>query len=201
VPECAGGIVVVLIVLATYLPVTLHLPNDYNPQSPFNSVYKSLGTIYAQDADRVYGAEEVAFVDKALQMIPEDALVVNSPHDGSVFSYGVNHLNAYFRSVSLKRLTDDAKAITRKLNHYATDPKVQEAVRNTGAQYVLQLDHGVSYEDLNKLPQFYESRKFKWKGIDRIDDNTPGFTVVLSDGDMRLYRIDGATDNAIDRPE
>jgi len=29
----------------------------------------------------------------------------------------------------------------------------------------------------------------KWAGIDTISDDTPGFSVVLAQGDMRLYRI------------
>ena len=29
----------------------------------------------------------------------------------------------------------------------------------------------------------------QWTGIDAINDQTPGFEVVLSEGDMRLYRI------------
>ena len=29
-----------------------------------------------------------------------------------------------------------------------------------------------------------------WKGINAIDDNTDGFTLLLSDGSMSLYRID-----------
>ena len=28
-----------------------------------------------------------------------------------------------------------------------------------------------------------------WSGIRAIDDSTPGFETVLSEGDMRLYRI------------
>ena len=29
-----------------------------------------------------------------------------------------------------------------------------------------------------------------WKGITSITDTTPGFKVVLSEGDMRLYEIE-----------
>ena len=31
--------------------------------------------------------------------------------------------------------------------------------------------------------------KHNWEGIDNITDKTKGFTVVLSQGDMRLYKI------------
>ena len=29
----------------------------------------------------------------------------------------------------------------------------------------------------------------QWRGIDGINDDTPGFEVVLAEGDMRLYKI------------
>lgn len=190
-PALASGLVMVVLALATFMP--LHIPNTMFKNSlgtPFSSVYEQLGEIYAQDENRVYGAEEVAFVDKAMGLMPEGALVVNSPQDGSLFSYGVNHLNAYYRATSLKNQTDESKALSRHLYEYASNPEVQKAVRETGAQYVLQLDQGVSYEDLIKLPQYHEQGTKNWVGIDRIRDDTPGFTVVLSEGDMRLLRID-----------
>lgn len=28
-----------------------------------------------------------------------------------------------------------------------------------------------------------------WTGVTNIDENTPGFELVLSEGDMRLYKI------------
>ena len=37
----------------------------------------------------------------------------------------------------------------------------------------------------------YLKRGDTWDGIERVDDATPGFTVVAARGDMRLYRIEG----------
>lgn len=190
-PAVASGAVMTLLAVLTFAPFCIPT-SVYNIRTPFDSVYQQLREIYAQDGNRVYGAEEVAFVDKAMEAIPEGALVLNSPNDGSMFAYGVNHLNAYYRASSIKKKneTSDSKVLRAHLDEYASNPKVQEAVKSTGAHYVLQLDQGVPYEDLVKLPQFYEENRDKWVGIDRIDDGTPGFTLVLADGDMRLYRID-----------
>jgi hypothetical protein len=63
-------------------------------------------------------------------------------------------------------------------------------VKATGLQYVLQLDQGVKYDDLIKLPQFYSEKRWKWSGIDRMRDDTPGFSLVLSEGDMRLFKVE-----------
>ncbi len=196
-PQTITAVLVVLFALATYAPVGVSALGTYI-QTPYNSVYGKLAEIYKQDANRVYGAEEVAFVDKALAITGEDALVINQPNDGSLFAYGVNHMNAYYRSSALKRQTDDSNMIRKHLNEYATNAEVQQAVRNTGATYVLQLDQGVSYEDLIKLPQYYEKNRDGWIGIDRIRDDTPGFTCVLSEGDMRLYRIDDLSGETAD---
>ena len=192
-PALASGVVMTLLAIVTFAPFCI--PNDvYNIRTPFDSIYEQLHEIYAQDGNRVYGAEEVAFVDKALDAIPEGALVLNSPNDGSLFAYGVNHMNTYYRSSSLKKQTSDSKVLSRRLDKYASNSKVQKAVEATGAQYVLQLDQGVSYDDLIKLPQFYKQNRDKWAGIDRIRDDTPGFSVVLAEGDMRLYKIEQGDD-------
>ena len=81
-------------------------------------------------------------------------------------------------------------AIRTKLANYETDADVQKAVEDTGAKYVLQLDQGVAYEEGVWLPQYSDPEP--WKGIDDIRDDTPGFKVVLSEGDMRLYEIEEA---------
>lgn len=197
-PQYVVAVLVALFVLATYPPlaVTVH---GHVVQTPYNSIYKKLGDIYTQDANRVYGSEEVAFVDEVRHIVG-DSLVLNQPNDGSMFSYGVNHLNAYYRvsNIKLARETETSFTLRKQLNEYATNPEVQAAVRETGAEYVLQLDQGVSYEDLIKLPQFYESNREKWIGVDRIRDDTPGFELVLSEGDMRLYRIEDTAGTAGD---
>ena len=188
-PQVGAAIVMILLVAITYPTQTLQIGNR-TMHTPFASVAEILQDIYGNDSHRVYGAEEVAFVDKALSVIPEGALVINSPHDGSLFAYGVNHMNTYLRGTGIKHQSDDAILIRKHLCEYATNQEVKQAIERVDADYVLQLDQGVSYEDLIKLPQYYEQRRDKWAGIDKIRDDTPGFTLVLSEGDMRLYKID-----------
>ena len=38
-------------------------------------------------------------------------------------------------------------------------------------------------------PHVYPPNVEEWAGIDGVRDDTPGFEVVLSEGDMRLYKI------------
>ena len=61
-------------------------------------------------------------------------------------------------------------------------------------------DHGVRYvlllgEDAGTMGSWKGSfHEQDWLGISSINDETPGFKIVLSQGNMRLYEI---TDNSI----
>ena len=147
-------------------------------------------TIRERHSEQVYSPEEVQFVREALEVIPPNSLVVNAPGDGSLWAYGANGLNTLYRSIEPKGTTPDATIIREHLCEYATSQAVRDAVAKTGAKYVLLLDKGVSHEDGHWIWQFDKDHMDAWRGVNAIDDNTPGFTDVLSKGDeMRLYRI------------
>ena len=63
------------------------------------------------------------------------------------------------------------------------------AVQDAGTAYVLQLDHDVPFEDGVWLIQTNEDNRKDFAGIEAVDDDTPGFEVIMEKGDMRLYRI------------
>lgn len=149
-----------------------------------SQIYKT----YNPDVEHVYSTEEVAFVDKVKDEIGEDELVINQPNDGSTFAYGISGLNTYYRHCREGGQTEDSVTIRTKLADYSSDKAVQKAVNDIGAHYVLQLDQGVSLEDGEWFYQYTNPEP--WKGIDSICDDTPGFKVVLSEGDMRLYEIE-----------
>ncbi|MDD5799517.1 MAG: hypothetical protein PUD09_02550 [Coriobacteriales bacterium] len=133
--------------------------------------------------------------DEALGTIDNGDVVINIPNDGSCFSYALQQMNVYYHSVELatgdsNNETQDSKIIRTRLSRIATDSEVQKAVANTGAKYVLVLDKGtMEHGGANILPPYEEQ---VWEGVYSIDDSTPGFTTVLSKGDMRLYKIDSA---------
>ena len=176
------------ILFTAYLP---HLELSAAHVSLKGSLAHMSEDIRNRHAEQIYSSEEVAFSRKALTTISSDALVINSPADGSMWAYGVCGLNTYYRSILLPGLTEDANLIRENLVDFARDPKVRDAVRRTGARYVLQLDKNVSYADGHWIWQFSEEMVQDWRGIDAIDEGTPGFSLVLAEGsDMRLYRID-----------
>ena len=131
--------------------------------------------------------EEVAFIQKAAATIGPDQAVINLPYDGSLIAYGLTGLKAYY----LERYgyegaheTLESSLIRTDLNEISTRGDVLEAVQSTGCRYVLLLKRD---KDI-----VYNFDPLLWQGISDIDDATPGFTPVLSEGDMRLYRIDAA---------
>ena len=139
--------------------------------------------------DHIYSGWESDFVSEAAEITGDD-LVLNMPHDGSLWAYGVNGMNTYFRSVKLKEQNDDAVLIREKLAEYAKNDEVQAVVKRTGAKYVMLLDKDIPYEDGLWLQQYTEKAVGQWSGLSDVDDDTPGFELVLSkDDDMRLYRI------------
>ena len=140
-------------------------------------------------AEQIYSADEEAFVRKAMEKVPPGALVINDPHDGSAFAYGLNGLNTYYRHIDLGTEAEESPLIRERLSELAADADVAQAVRDAGAAYVLQLDHDVPFEEGVWLIQTNEDNRGNFAGIDAIDDDTPGFEVVIEEDDKRLYRI------------
>ncbi len=133
-----------------------------------------------QNLDRVLPADERAFAARVKAEVG-DAVVLNVPDDGSCLLYGLDDLDVLW-----KRDSDAHPELREHLDRYAADPEVQRAVAETGAHYVLQLDQG----NLDGAGMYHTYRHDNWAGIDAVGPTTPGFTEVLSEGDMRLYRIE-----------
>ena len=133
-------------------------------------------------------SEEDAFVKRVMSIAGRDC-VVNVPNDGSCWSYGVEGLNTLFRRSATAGPSGSepyATVLRTKLCDYAASDEVREAVEMTGARYVMLLDDK-SYDDRTVVKLRYKEED--WVGIESITQDTPGFTLVLSEGDMRLYRI------------
>ncbi len=185
----ATAAIVALVFIPTATLSSPDIPKDTpkSIQSPFGTVRNLLATRYAE---RIYSPEEIAFVNRAKELVPQDALVINAPADGSMWSYGVNGLRTYYHSIMFVGQKPQSDLIRLHLREYATSEEVRNAVAQIGATYVLLLDKGVSHEQGDWIWQYDESQTKEWEGITDIDDNTPGFKTVLAEGDeMRLYRI------------
>lgn len=184
---------VISFVTINFFPSYTYPKSSQVVQTPFGVVQQQMKNIFDTSKEQVYSSEEQEFVEKVLSVIPEGSLVINQPNDGSIFSYGINELNSYYRFIIREygipsNETPESELIRTSLCNYATDKEVQQAVQSIGAKYVLLLDQGREWDDMPTLPQSKSSDN--WIGIDSIDDSTPGFKIVLAEDDMRLYEIE-----------
>lgn len=187
-----GVIVSVVFAATVFWPFSPQDPH-VQPRSAFGAVSRSLQEMNSFNHPRVYDMKEEQFVRMVQRFLPQGAMVINFPDDGSAFAYAQNGLNAYYRYVwtyGSDTETKESKVIRRGLNRISEDEEVRQAVEKIGARYLLLLDKGMASRDGRWLFSYY-NRGDTWSGIETIDDNTPGFTVVAAQDDMRLYRIDG----------
>lgn len=175
------------VVTATMLSLILFMPNYILAGN--GNVSTGMGERFGRFMDistkmKYYTQEEKAFAEKCMSIVGDD-LVVNFSFDGSVFAYQENDMNVLFKHYTPSGAGDRA-AIRLSLDEIETNEEVRRAVRNTGAKYVLLLDDGHS-ADRSVYEEFLTEDD--WRGILDIDRDTPGFELVLSEGDMRLYKI------------
>ena len=138
-----------------------------------------LNEVFEPREHTTYKASEDEFVKKALQIVGND-LVVNNPYDGSLVLNSLYGMNIFYRAkVEVEELPQSV-IIRTKLNEVATNPEVQQAVRETGARYVLLLDL--------ENPALLGDQSYFFSGL-QITDKDPGFEVVLREGPYRLYKI------------
>ena len=98
-------------------------------------------------------------------------------------------MNTYFRRAGTSGpagLEEYTSLIRTRLCDYASSDEVRAAVEQAGAHYVMMLDDK-SGDDRTVVNLRYKEED--WAGIESITPETPGFSLVLSEGDMRLYRI------------
>ena len=182
------GILVVALCAVQFFPLSL----DYGSRTVKTGLVEICSQIQTRYSwDDKYTGEERAFVQKVMDAIDDDAYVANFPFDGSVWAYGTDNLKTFTRRAGNTSAADGEtnKLIRTHLADVATNEKVQKAVRARNIRYVLLLDLAGTSD--RTLVEFRYDEK-NWRGVEGINDETPGFTLLLSEGDMRLYEIDAA---------
>ncbi|SEP63987.1 hypothetical protein SAMN05216188_10141 [Lentzea xinjiangensis] len=122
---------------------------------------------------------ELAFQEKLDQVLPEDAVVVNNPWDGSAIMLADIRRKAVFPHADLP-WGDEQRYLAQHLADAATDPKVCTAAEKLGARYMLLA---------NKTFWSWDNRTKRYPGIK--EPSTPGaFELVASSGAIKLYKLD-----------
>jgi hypothetical protein len=182
--KVASALVVLLACVAIYSLVV--------PGSERVTMFKHIHNIAGVHTEGGHGVPyedaERAFVEEAKNLIDEDDVVLNNPYDGSMMAYGLSDLPLYNRSISgygSEDETADSALLREKLFEFASNEEVQQAIVDTSADYVLVLEN-----DQERMKLFYPTYdRAPWTGFESLDENTPGFELVLADGDMKLYKI------------
>lgn len=161
--------------------------------TPFGDIQNRLDWLGSSDTRR-YAVDEEEFVCRALDLIGDDNKgVLNIPYDGSVFAYGADGMETVYRgyfSYGGDSEKPESILLRTSLVDIAYDDDVKEAARLMNVGYVLKLDSGglgAEESTLDDDQAVYAESEFQ--GINSINDDTPGFDLVLSEGDMRFYRI------------
>lgn len=186
-------IVPIPVVAVLFLSIN-YFPNFLDP-STNNAVNTPFGTIESQYAESyqksiAYTSSEEDFVKEVENVLPSDALIINNPRDGSVAAFGFDGLGVVFNQIESAYQAHDgtdsyeSKMLRSSLCDVASDVRVQNLVSEIGAQYVLKL-----YDQDGDTSITKPFAPDEWSGISDVTDHTPGFEVVLAEGEMRLYRI------------
>lgn len=187
-PRAVAVLLVALSVAIIYLPSNPFSSDGENPTA-FEGIIRDVAFRYG-DTWNVLDADEQRFLKQVEDIVGDEDLVINEPNDGSAYAYGLDDLNLYYRLMyghGGESESPESALIRESLSDIADNGEVRDAVDKIGADYVLQLDHDDREWNSRYLWSYFEE---DWPGIDGIDDDTPGFELVLSDGDRRLYRIE-----------
>ena len=155
----------------------------------FDAVKCEFVDAYQNDASHILDSSERNFL-KQVKTIVGDSTVANICYDGSGFAYATDDINVLSNLFGME-LSDDGELVKRRLNRYVEMPEVKAAAERLNVKYVLQLDCGAingsfSFGGTYNTMTYTKS---EWVGISLVDEDTPGFELVLSEGDMRLYRL------------
>ena len=183
---CAAFVIVTFWPNASAQPVTT-LPDRVPPNQEMSSASHVLARWYMMQGAPL-DPEEAAFAERVMAFVGKDDLVINQPYDGSVFTYGQYGLRTYYRKshgYGVHEETDQSRIIRDGICNVANDERVANACRDIGAQYIMLLKR-------SDMPQSFMNAQYyalAWEGVNEVNDGTPGLEIVLSEGEMRLYRI------------
>lgn len=153
--------------------------------TPFGSIRSNVERTYSMNNHEGIDADEWAFIDECLPIVKQD-VVVNLPFDGSGMLYGSTGMNVVYRNIKANPRNANDRPIRKGLCNISFDKRVADDVRKLNAKYVLILDND---SPAGSIIPYVPHEKKDWTGILDISENTPGFELMLSRGDMRLYRI------------
>lgn len=176
------------LLFAVATPVSPFSDDEGDHRTGFGRMHDRIESCY--DVDKVGLSEkEREFAKEAEMIVGDEGIIINSPYDGSVYLYSLDNANVLFDFYQYgQKHPEESKVIRENLVDIIESDEVKKAVETVGAKYVLLLDQ--DRPDAKGRVRASDYDRADWNGIESINDETPGFKVVLSKDDMRLYKIE-----------
>lgn len=133
---------------------------------------------YQEPGSMLLTPEQRAFLERAGEMLPDDAVVASNPFTGGALLYPLTGHEVLFPHLT-GAWTPDQKTLAAHLRDVSTDPAVCPAVIATRTGYVL--DGPTTFWPWNGASRTYP-------GLQDISP-VPGFELMADDGVNALYRI------------
>lgn len=184
-----GAIGTVALIALNFAPYVGDDP-DQRIETPFGVTTDEIALDYYQNCIFGLDRDERGFVSKVKEVVGDD-VVVNMPLDGSRFLYAANDINVLYRtssawgSTSALGLTfEEDTVLGEGIDCVGGNSDVQSLLKRVNAKYLLLLD--ADWPNSGTVYEALYSAEF-WTPMQSINESTPGFELVLSEGDMRLY--------------
>lgn len=151
-------------------------------QSIYNNWPIAWGTMLEED--------EIAMVDRAAQTLPEDAVVLGEPVNGSSYLLARSDVEVVYRHLSPVHDSPERMLLMERFYQWRTDPEVCEAVRELGVTHVytdrLTFDQGAKWE--TDTP-----------GLRQAQPVDGSFELIDRGGEASLWRFTGCGDPVVRR--
>lgn len=130
------------------------------------------------EKEQLVNAETQEFIERIKDEIPADALVAGNPFNGSAMLWSLADREVLFPHFRMVQ-SSEQDYIAEHLDEAATNPRVCRAVNDLGIDYLFVGGSKFRTSDI------------KWEYYEGLDDpgSKPGFELVDTDGDSKLYLI------------
>lgn len=126
--------------------------------------------------------DELAMIDRAGETLPDDAVVLGEPINGSPYLLARSDVQVVFPQLTAIEGSPERALLAEQFNRWYLDPDVCQAVRDLGVTHVyvddLTFDEGGKWEETTA-------------GLRVISTNRPGFELVDRGGQASLWKFTG----------